>query len=243
VTDILPRLAETYERTRAELQRVAVHVLARRRYAVSGRFGLRATPGGFGTPAFGDPLEVVRLAGMTLVHEVGGDVSAVPLSGASLADLAQAVGADLATEFSAGEDTPALGDLDAPLSIDEPGVAAHAVFLHLGWRALDAIIASAVEPATLQLWPEHFDAGTSISLGTEPNDRANLGASSGDAFHPAPYLYVGPWDDARPGDAGYWNAPFGAIVGYDALAATTDPMHTAIEFFRRGIGFLTGAPT
>ena len=34
---------------------MATHVLARRRHAVSGRFGLRATPGGIGTPAFGPP--------------------------------------------------------------------------------------------------------------------------------------------------------------------------------------------
>ena len=36
--------------TRDELQRIATHVLARARFAATGRFGLRATPGGFGTP-------------------------------------------------------------------------------------------------------------------------------------------------------------------------------------------------
>ena len=44
--------------TRDVLKRIATHVLARRRYAATGRFGLRATPGGFGTPAFGDTVEV-----------------------------------------------------------------------------------------------------------------------------------------------------------------------------------------
>ena len=49
--------------TREVLHRVAAHVLGRRRYQVSGRFGLRASPGGFATPAFGDGPEVVRIAG------------------------------------------------------------------------------------------------------------------------------------------------------------------------------------
>src|SRR5262245_10681805 len=43
-----------YAATRAELHRVAAHVIARRRFVVTERFGLRVTPGGFGTPLFGD---------------------------------------------------------------------------------------------------------------------------------------------------------------------------------------------
>ena len=83
--------------TRLDLQRVATHVLARRRHAVSGRFGLRATPGGIGTPAFGSPdaLEVVRTAGTSLVHELGGQLRVVPMAGATLADLAALVDVDL----------------------------------------------------------------------------------------------------------------------------------------------------
>ena len=83
--------------TRLDLQRVATHVLARRRHAVSGRFGLRATPGGIGTPAFGSPdvLEVVRTAGTSLVHELGGSSRVVPMAGATLADLAALVDVDL----------------------------------------------------------------------------------------------------------------------------------------------------
>ncbi len=65
-----PALPPTYAATRNALQRVAVHVLARRRHAVTGRFGLRATPGGFGTPAFGPDEEVLRIAGDRLVRPV-----------------------------------------------------------------------------------------------------------------------------------------------------------------------------
>ena len=104
--------------TRLDLQRVATHVLARRRHAISGRFGLRATPGGIGTPAFGSPdvLEVVRTAGTSLVHELGGQLRVVPMAGATLADLAALVDVDLSADFTVGKDTPDLGDVDAPLS-------------------------------------------------------------------------------------------------------------------------------
>ena len=38
--------------TRRALHRIAAHVLGRRRYQVAGRFGLRASPAGFATPAW-----------------------------------------------------------------------------------------------------------------------------------------------------------------------------------------------
>ena len=45
---------------REELHRLAAHVLARRRYAVTARFGLRPAPGGLATPPFGEG-EVIRV--------------------------------------------------------------------------------------------------------------------------------------------------------------------------------------
>src|SRR4029079_2552518 len=111
--------------TRLDLHRVATHILARRRHAVSGRFGLRATPGGIGTPAFGssDALEVLRTSGTNLVHELGGQLRIVPMAGNSLADLAAVVGVDVTADFTAGEDTPDIGDRDAPLQLDDDAVA------------------------------------------------------------------------------------------------------------------------
>ena len=55
---------------------------------------------------------------------------------------------------------------------------------------------------------------------------------------PSPYLYVGPWNDARPGDASYWNAPFGAVLGYDTLLAADDPLGTGASFLSLGIELL-----
>jgi hypothetical protein len=67
----LHSLDDSYPRSRDELRRVAVHVLARVQHAASGRIGLRATPGGFGTSLYGADRERLRVSGGLLVHEIG----------------------------------------------------------------------------------------------------------------------------------------------------------------------------
>lgn len=225
---------------RRDLQRVATHVLARRRHAVTGRFGLRPAPGGCATPAFGDEVEVVRLAGGALVHERGGRSRATPLEGATLADLAEAVGVQLGEHFSAGHDTPALGDLRAPLRIGDAATVAGAWWTS-GARAIDAVLLGAgpgADPSVAQLWPEHFDLGIDLAWGPGEGERVGFGVSPGDDAIGEPYLYVGPWGPHRPGDAGYWNAAFGAAVRQDELTATNDPHAAATAFFRRGLDLL-----
>lgn len=227
----------TFSETRRDLQRVATHILARRRHAVSGRFGLRATPGGIGTPAFGssDALEVVRTSGASLVHEIGGQLRVVPLEGATLADLASLVDVDLGADFSVGKDTPDVGDVDVPLRLDAVVVAELADWYDLGWRALDVIGQTATAAAPTQLWPEHFDAGSVVAVGPGPDDRCNVGVSPGDHHHDEPYLYVGPWEAHRPGNEGYWNASFGAVLPRSSTTTAAD----AVAFFRDGLSRLT----
>jgi hypothetical protein len=219
--------------TRLELQRVATHLLARRRHAVTGKFGLRATPGGIGTPAFGpaDDLEVVRISGTDLVHERGGALAVQPITGATLTELADGVGVDLAVDFSCGQDTPAVGDVDAPLTLDTQAAQELADWYALGWRALDVIAASAREPAPAQLWPEHFDASCLVSIGPGPDDRCDIGVSPGDRFSDEPYLYLGPWTRDRPGDGAFWNVDFGA----QRRRAEVPTVAAAVEFFVEGL--------
>lgn len=237
-------LPERFVATRSEMQRVATHVLARRRFDLVGKFGLRATPGGFGTPAGGSEYEVTRIAGTTLVREVTGvepRTTTLDLTGATLADAAVLVGVDLTEEFRAGHDTPPVGDPADRLDIDPLSARVLAAWFDFGWGVIDAIVAALppeAEPSVLQLWPEHFDAGCDVAAA--PGGRANLGASPGDAAMPDPYLYVGPWDDARPGDATYWNAPFGAVLGYERLLGADDPRATGVAFLRRGLELLAG---
>lgn len=240
----LPTLPPTADlaTTRDGLHRVATHVLARRRHALTGRIGLRATPGGFGSPAGGPEHEVVRLRGTWLVRERTGDASRaelLDLATASLADAAALVDVDLAAPFSAGHDTPPVGDAAAPLALDAAGAAAVAGWFAFGWEVLDAAVAAvgpAAQASVLQLWPEHFDAGCDVAAVS--GRRLNLGASPGDAGVPEPYLYVGPWDADRPGDARFWNAPFGAVLTAGDLAASGDPHAAGTAFLLRGVDLL-----
>jgi len=226
---------------RDALHRVAVHVLGRRRHAVAGRFGLRPTPGGFGTPAFGEDVEVVRVAGGALVHERAGRARAVPLAGTPLAELASLVGADLSQPFAVGDDTPALGDVDAPLPIDPAGAAAVGAWYGFAAQVLDAAVVAAgadADATVAQLWPEHFDLALDLAWGPGEDQRVNLGASPGDASMPEPYLYVGPWGAERHGDPAWWNASFGATLTLPALRAAFDPHAEAVAFLRHGLTLL-----
>ena len=234
--------------TRHTLQRIAAHVLARRRFEVTGRFGLRAAPGGFATPAFGPEPEVVRWSGSVLVREVGPSASAVPIVGRSLRALADFAGTSVDGAFSVGAETPALGDADAPLHLDEVEAGRLAEWWALGWTVLDRAVVGSPdrichlsEPATVQLWPEHFDAATTVTIGgAGSGDRVNLGFSPGDGYSDEPYLYLGPWTSGRPGPTGYWNAPFGAALVRSRVEAASDAVATCLGFFEEGFWYLSG---
>jgi hypothetical protein len=228
--------------TRTTLHRVAAHVLARRRHAATGRFGLRASPGGFATPAFGDGPEVVRVAGTALVHEVAAGADHLQIGGSSLRRLATFVGADIDAEFSVGAETPDRGDVDAPLWLDTASCEALETWYVVGWRALDEVVSTlpaASAPAVVQLWPEHFDTATHV--GVAGGQRCNLGVSPGDSFCDEPYAYVGPFGADRPGGAGYWNAPFGAVLRWAQAHGGGDPVEAIVSFCREGLGRLEQA--
>ncbi len=242
----LAELPTTFADTRDALQRVAVHIVARaRNQAGAHSIGLRVTPGGFGTPEFGPDVTRVRVSGGLILRESGGPDGATSVArgidGATLAELADVAGVDLAADLDVGHDTPPLGDVDEPLHVDAAAARALAGWFAKTNAALDHVVAAvggSAAPTLVQLWPEHFDAA--LDLAAAPGQRVNLGGSPGDAYHADPYLYVGPWTDERPGDASFWNAPFGSVLGYRDLAATSDPVVTAAEFFLRGIELLAG---
>ncbi len=238
-------LPATFGATRDTLQRVAVHVVARARSQATGRFGLRVTAGGFGTPEFGDDLTRVRVAGGLLVRESGSTAGAmstvVRIDGSTLAELAVVARVDLDADLDVGHDTPPLGSTTERLTVDEPSATALASWYALTASALDRAVAElgpTASPTMVQLWPEHFDAA--IDLAAMPDRRANLGGSPGDGSHADPYLYVGPWTDHRPGDQQFWNASFGAVLGYAELIGDRDPVATAAAFFVRGVRQLAG---
>lgn len=235
-------LPPTYTATKDALQRVAVHVLARRRRDLNGKFGLRASPDGIAIPASGPDHEVLRTSGSRLLREVAGataSTTSIDLASASLGEAAAFAGVDLDAELDIGRDTPQLGDTGTALDIDDLAARALGRWLSFAWPLLDATVAAVGAggtPNVVQLWPEHFDAGCDVAVGSS---RVSLGASTGDHHVAAPYLYVAPWAADRP-DPTYWNAPFGAVLPYDELRAAADPAASAIAFLQRGIDLLSG---
>jgi hypothetical protein len=201
---------------RNELQRVAVHLVARARVEGAGRFSLRVTPGGFGTPEIGPDSRRVRVIGSHLVVEsdAPGAPSArsIAIDGASLAQLATFAGVDLTGALDVGHDTPPLGDINAPIALDDAHATAVCDWYQHTAAILDLVLAELpadAMPTLPRLWPEHFDVA--IEAQARPDQRVNLGGSPGDGSSDEPYLYVGPWTADRPGDAEFWNAPYGAM--------------------------------
>ncbi|MEM1333684.1 MAG: hypothetical protein AAGG08_09520, partial [Actinomycetota bacterium] len=149
---------------------------------------------------------------------------------------------DVDAELSVGHDTPDLGDPDEMLVLDSGAVSVLDDWYQLGARAMDSAVASLpdAQAAVARLWPEHFDIGTDVAIdpANQPGARTNLGCAAGDGFHEEPYLYVGPWDADRPGPAEFWNAPFGATLGFGDLDAADNPLQAATEFYLTGLAHL-----
>ena len=238
---------QRHDATRHTLHRIANHVLARAQFEATGLLGLRATPGGLGTTTIRPDRERIRISGGALVREsasTGGTwTRSIAIDGSTLAGLAAFADVDLAAEFSAGADTPPVGDIDESISLHAESARRIGDWYAIASQALDRLVHTAPafsEPSLVQLWPEHFDAALDMAVDpAAPTERrVNMGGSPGDGFHAAPYLYVGPWTADRPGDPAFWNAPFGAVVSYDDIAAAPDPVEIAHEFFRAGFELL-----
>jgi hypothetical protein len=204
---------------------------------VSGHFGLRASPDGLATPAFGPEPETLRLTSTRLIREVGTQSSSVSLQGATLEELARFAGADLGSAYSAGANAPGLGSATEPLQLPAGELSLIFDWFVLGWRVLDTVVPELPAQwtqSTVQLWPEHFDVGTGLDFGRGDGDGVNLGFSAGDAFSEEPYAYVGPWGPQRPGDPSFWNAPFGAFV----TRSQAGDVSACVAFLRVGLARL-----
>ena len=84
---MLSVLPPGFAATRAELHRIAEDVLKPARERVTGRFGLRALPGGFGTAPFGDVMQI-HVDGTDLVSRDGTSVTREPIGGVDAAPAA-----------------------------------------------------------------------------------------------------------------------------------------------------------
>jgi hypothetical protein len=217
-------LPATYAATRAALHAVAEHVLSPALHRATGRIGLRPTPGGFGTPWFpaGDGERHARIEGTDLVvaDRDGGERRA-PLR--TVGEAAALLGVEPGAPADVYPPVTTI-DPDAHLALDPYAAQVIHDWFDLTGRALDELRRgyAALDPSIAQLWPEHFDLAISMA-------EVNYGGSPGDDGHDAPYLYVGPWDlDGRVGP--YWNEPFGASLGHQAVRTVDD----ALAFFSTG---------
>ena len=244
-------LPDDWPDQRDALHLVAAHVLANAQKQMNGHFALMPLPGGFGTPQYGPDRLRLRVAGGSLfVERVDGErdgeaaatTETVPIAGSSIRQLCALAEVEPDPDLWIGEDTPDLGDPDAPIALDSITSTLVGDWFALGQRAMDAAVASLPDARSTvaRLWPEHFDVGLDLAVDAarKPGTRCNLGAAAGDSFHPEPYLYVGPWDSARPGPESFWNAPFGATLGFGDLDVSENPLQAAGEFFLTGIAHL-----
>lgn len=237
----LSTVPDHYPVRRDDLHRLAYGVVSNTRKAANGKFGLRWTMGGFGTPFYGDDIQV-RVEGRMLVRQLGDKVDAKEIT--TLGAAAKFLGVE-ATSEQAEHDTVALGDLDRPLTVDGELVAFISNWFGMATAALEELRCTpgAPEPSRVQLWPGHFDVA--VEIGDAESDRisrATYGASPGDAAHPEPYLYVGPWGPIDHGDP-FWNdtAFTGASMPYAAIQGDPNPCGVALGFYRQAINRLIGS--
>lgn len=142
----------------------------------------------------------------------------------SLSAAAEAVAGLLRADIQLGDEPLAVKAVASSALGDWYGFAA-AILAHLRAAATAADLAT---PA--RLWPEHFDIA--IELGDESDGvRANYGASPGDADHPEPYLYVGPWTAEVEGDLWRASGFKGAELTYADLIDAADQGAAALDFF------------
>jgi hypothetical protein len=224
--------------TRNDLHRIAYGVVALARHAATGKFGLRYTQGGLGTPFYGDDAQV-KVAGTELVVTAGGVSTSQPIT--TLRAAGKFVGVEPSFEPAAEHDSPDLGDVDRLLTIDEEAMTFLGDWFGFSTAALEElrVTEGAQDVGRVQLWPGHLDPAVEVGS-MDAGQRATYGASPGDHAHDEPYLYVGAWGDVDRSDP-YWNETSfnGASLPYSDLLGADDQLGAALTFFREGLSKLS----
>ncbi len=230
-------IPKRFPKRRTDFHRLAYSVVAEARRVANGKFGLRYTMDGFGTPFFGDDVQV-RVEGVNLVVQKGDSVKSERISTLEAAGIL--AGVTPGTE-SAEDDSPELGDLTEDLIVDEASGEFIADWFGFATSVLEEfrITPGVKDPGRVQLWPGHFDVAMEAGK-ADRDQRATYGASLGDDDHDEPYLYVGPWAEVDLSNS-FWNefAFTGASVSYTDLLEEPDPREAALEFFQTAHQLIT----
>jgi hypothetical protein len=210
-------------RTRRALHGLAEHVISPTRRRANGKIGLRYTLDGFGTPFFGNDVQI-RIAADVMIVQVGDRVHSGRLT--TLADAAEFIGFDLTRFDLAGADRPLHVDPESSRFLGDWFGFATSVLQQMRVES-----PSELEGSRVQLWPEHFDM--SIELGSErAGARATFGFSPGDDQHEQPYVYVAPWTGAPGGELWRARGFDGAELGCSELLEADDQREAALAFLR-----------
>ena len=228
----LPELPSGYPTALFDFHRLAYSVVAEARYQCNGKFGLRYTRGGFGTPFYGDDTQV-RVAGDQLVVQTARRTRSTTIT--TLRQAGEFAGVTPGTA-AAEHDSPELGDIDGPLDVRAEVGDFLGAWFGMATAALEELRFSPgiIDPERVQLWPGHFDPA--IAAGdAESGRRATYGFSPGDHSHDEPYIYVAAWGDVDRSDP-FWNETSfnGASLPYRDLAATDNHYAAAIAFLQGG---------
>lgn len=225
----LPAIPAGYAAGREALHRLGAYVMAPVRHAANGKFGLRFTLDGFGTPFFGGDRQV-RVAADVVVDQRGEAARSIAIT--TLREVAEALGGEV-DELTRESDGPAAGDVDEPLRVDPSVTGFLGAWYGMATAALELLRARHPDATRPQLWPGHFDVA--VELG-DTAVRGSYGASPGDAAIGEPYLYVSVWDPDAAGlerGADVWNASAfpGRVLRLSDLDAGTDPVPQAVRFW------------
>lgn len=225
-------LPSAFATTRASLHQVAFFALAAKRFAATGKLGLRYTAGGFGTPFFVDD-EQVSVQDGVLVHQTAAGIRSTAIT--TVAAATSFLHLEYRQVWFEGfhDPLPAI-DPDQPLEVDVEAATALGDWFGFSTHVLEQArrTSGAADVSRVQLWPEHLDPA--FEMGLEGN-RASYGASAGDAGHSEPYLYVSAWGTIDRSDP-FWNDDTfnGASLSYADLLTADDPYQAAAWFFRAG---------
>lgn len=225
----LPRLERVppgLPETRRSLHSLARRVIGPVRERASEQRGLRWTRGGFGTPYFGADAQV-RVEDGELVVQSRFRERRAPLG--TLAAAAELIGFHLS-----GDEAEVAA---APLEIHADAARFVGDFLGFATNVLEQLRADVppeYEPSRVELWPDTFDLSVEVGL-EHAGRRAAFGASLGDRYHDAPYLFVTPLDVRPTGELWQAGTFVGAELSYRALQAEADQRACALDFVRSRI--------
>jgi len=217
--------------TRLSLHALAERVISPARRNANTKIALRYTRGGFGTPFYGDDIQV-RVAGTELIVQEAGAERRVTIT--TLDAAADHIGRDaLPDDLDLGGDA---------LEVDSGAAAFLGEWYGFAASVLEELRAGAsdeLQPTRVQLWPEHFDLALELGA-ADAGARAAYGLSPGDEVHPEPYAYVAPWVAPEPGELWQATAFKGAELPFAELLKASDQRACALEFFSARVAALTG---